>query len=444
MKPMNDLEQAIRDLPLQPRADLEHRILTDTVAGMQPTASAPPAAAEPALRIAARIMHGKWHRFAVAAAIAAAALGTLRFILPGASRDAMAFGQVLQNIRAARSVSFHQTNIEGSGLTSESDFCYLAPGRFRTSYIEPTKPDGCRIDRISITDIPRRRSLYLSTGQRQATVYELVDIERRTTPWKEDPLEEIRKVTDRDGQYIGRQAIDGRQVDVFRVGTNVQDITVSVDPSTGLAVRVEMAVRAHDVEGIAIPASRSVFTDFLWNADLDPALFDVNPPAGYTVKYTRMDVSEPGQTDLLEALRIATDSAQGDFPEDFTRQSLGIPEIHSVTVSGRADGTMQGPGRIYVRAPTGGPFRIISRDPKMFRAVLFVEKLCREGRDWHYAGAGVKRGQADKPVCWWQDPERPETYVVIYGDLSIREVPADQRPKPPATPQTQPASEGPA
>ena len=58
--------------------------------------------------------------------------------------------------------------------------------------------------------------------------------------------------------------------------------------------------------------------------------------------------------------------------------------------------------------------------------------------DAKYLGAGVSKGQADRPIYRYR-PKGSQVYRVIYGDLSIRDVAADQLPK--AAP---PAPAGPA
>ena len=41
-------------------------------------------------------------------------------------------------------------------------------------------------------------------------------------------------------------------------------------------------------------------------------------------------------------------------------------------------------------------------------------------KDWHYAGDGVKLGDAEK-VIFWLKPKGSETYQVLYGDLRVVE-----------------------
>ena len=62
-------------------------------------------------------------------------------------------------------------------------------------------------------------------------------------------------------------------------------------------------------------------------------------------------------------------------------------------------------------------------------ACAFAEQL-PEGSNWQYVGEDVKLGEATKAVCWWKPPGS-ETYRVVYGDLSVRDVePKDLPPIP--------------
>jgi hypothetical protein len=48
--------------------------------------------------------------------------------------------------------------------------------------------------------------------------------------------------------------------------------------------------------------------------------------------------------------------------------------------------------------------------------------------DRHYAGNGVKVGEADKAIFWYL-PEGSGAYRVIYGDLSVKDVAEENLPK---------------
>jgi len=64
---------------------------------------------------------------------------------------------------------------------------------------------------------------------------------------------------------------------------------------------------------------------------------------------------------------------------------------------------------------------------KMSRGGMFVQKLPADS-DWHYAGKDSTFGDSDMAIFWYR-PEGSETYRVIYGDLSVRDVSPENLPK---------------
>jgi len=64
----------------------------------------------------------------------------------------------------------------------------------------------------------------------------------------------------------------------------------------------------------------------------------------------------------------------------------------------------------------------------MGKGFVFFQQLDPTGATWHYAGSGVKLGEADKAIFWYQ-PKNSQTYRVIYGDLSIKDVAPENLPK---------------
>ncbi len=61
------------------------------------------------------------------------------------------------------------------------------------------------------------------------------------------------------------------------------------------------------------------------------------------------------------------------------------------------------------------------------RGMAFHQMVSSRG-EWHYAGAGVKLGDAATAIFWYQ-PQGSDTYRVIYGDLSVKDVAEADLPK---------------
>ncbi len=62
----------------------------------------------------------------------------------------------------------------------------------------------------------------------------------------------------------------------------------------------------------------------------------------------------------------------------------------------------------------------IQHEIKMMRGMMFLMRLPADS-NWRYAGENVKFGDAGTAIFWYH-PEGSDTYRVIYGDLSVREV----------------------
>jgi hypothetical protein len=58
--------------------------------------------------------------------------------------------------------------------------------------------------------------------------------------------------------------------------------------------------------------------------------------------------------------------------------------------------------------------------------LVFLRFFKGQGQ-WHYKGAGVELGDASAPIFWYQ-PQDSENFRVIYGDLSVEEVPPEDLP----------------
>ena len=56
----------------------------------------------------------------------------------------------------------------------------------------------------------------------------------------------------------------------------------------------------------------------------------------------------------------------------------------------------------------------------------FIVRL-PENSDWQYVGEDVQLGDASKAVCWYK-PAGSETYRVVYGDLSVKDVAPEDLP----------------
>jgi hypothetical protein len=142
----------------------------------------------------------------------------------------------------------------------------------------------------------------------------------------------------------------------------------------------------------------------------------LTPPEGYTVEETQSDASEISEKDLVDTLALWAEMSDGKFPE--TINDLGDPnKVKPLLIK-----------KFHIGGPPKQEFeQAYQQMTKMLRGLYFAQKQKVNGT-WSYAGDGVNLGQTEIPVCWWKQKDSNE-YRVIFGDLSIGTVPAEQLPK---------------
>lgn len=258
---------------------------------------------------------------------------------------------------------------------------------------------------IAIIDVDVGRILQLTPEKKEAAYIDLKD-------WPSMPnyLDGLRNVItklqespDFEVEELGVQQVKGQELIGFRAMHPKMEITIWADPKTALPIRIEQVTGQMHV----------ICRDLQFDVPLDEILFDMNLPEGYTMQQGELDLSGATEEDFIEGLRIlAQVLGDGTFPdsiavEDFLKwapeaakraEELGLSEQEKTEMG-----------------------------LKMQQHLLFIRFFKGEGQ-WHYAGKGVKFGNADAAIFWYR-PEGSETYRVVYGDLSVKEVTPENLPQ---------------
>ena len=222
-------------------------------------------------------------------------------------------------------------------------------------------------------------------------------------------------------EELGQRQVDGRDAVGFRLRVENIEMTVWADPVTALPVRVE------STRGIMDPKYHHVMTDFRFNVNLDESLFSVEPPEGYLVQEVNMDASAPGERDLIEMLRTyCAEQENGLFPPTLAMTEImqgvthGIQkEIDDRFGDWRADAKLR---EEVLQSEEYEQFMALSM--KLGRGLGFLQEMPRDV-DWRYAGKNIKLGTPARPIFWYRSTDS-ENYRVIYADLSVKEVTAEE------------------
>jgi len=331
-------------------------------------------------------------KIAAAAVIIIAVLIGLHFFGDSITVTSTAYAEIVERLHNAR------TMIYTANGTTEIEIAFKKPGYMRT-----TMPG----DYVTAIDWTQGKGISTLPTRKQFIEMEMSNLPNDPAQQQFNVIEKLRTLPDRADEELGTREIDGRVLQGFRVTEEDVINTVWIDPQTRDLVRVE-------TEFINAPGMNVVMTDFQFDVDLDDSLFSLTPPAGYTRIEVQADVSEVTEQDLIEYLRAWSSwTKDGTFPPTFNPM-----ELQKVSMEMEQQGKF-GDGQTTEQQR--------DRDAmKMYRGIMFLTQLPADS-NWRYAGEDVKFGDAGTPIFWYR-PEGSQTYRVIYGDLSVKDVAPENLP----------------
>jgi hypothetical protein len=254
-----------------------------------------------------------------------------------------------------------------------------------------------------IIDLENGKMLVLHADDKTA-VY--VDIKGQLQERSKSYIEFVRKVLmelkdSPDVERLGEREIDGRKAIGF-AGPN-DEVKIWADPKTAVPTRVELRLGQLFV----------ILRNFKFDVPIEESLISMDVPPGYKSEETEVDFTKGTEQDFIESLRIwAEVLLDGKFPEAVGTENY----MKQMPLLGEKLAQLNLPADEATKLGTKFP-----------RGMFFLQLLETDGK-YHYAGKGVKLGEADKAIFWYQ-PKDSTTYRVIYGDLSVKDVMPENLPK---------------
>jgi hypothetical protein len=369
-------------------------------------------------RVSRRISQGvsRMHpvgRLAAAAAIVLA-IGAIALWGLGQRSAGLAFGEVLTQIRQVRTVKYTRTAVESRpdklSHRTVTEVIIVAPSLIRTTHTH---------DYITIEDTAARRSLTLTSRNKEAVLREASDLPEGVTP-AEAPnlLDDLKRLDEKSARYTGEKDIAGHIGLGFELDQGRE--TVWVDPQTRLPLLIQRTARPEMMPGLVICVTMS---DFAWDIPVDPSLVSLTPPDGYRLITYKGDLqfAVPGEQKLIDGLRIFARAFDGRFPDSLDYDAF----------AGRFGKTFA--GSISKKTPVSQ--EKILQHTSDFTALCSARNFAgsSDGDDWHYAGRGISFDQPAIPVLWYR-PKGAANYHVIYADLTVQDVPPTRLPTVESTP----------
>jgi outer membrane lipoprotein-sorting protein len=336
------------------------------------------------------------------------------------THGSVAFAELAAIIQNAKTmVCTAQTNISLPGATGNTNIKIMSigPGRIREEM-------GKQM--VLIFDYPAGKSLTLIPQAKTAVVLNIKGVSKYM---QQDWFAGLKMFAQNSGvEDLGLQTLEGREVKGFRMKGN-PTYTCWVDPKSGNPIKVEvhgtMIQEDLNNEGKRERTMDMVMSDFQFDVPLDESLFSLTPPEGYKLQQElNMDYSNPSEKDVIEVLRRYADMENGAFPDSLTDQNLTIRI------------TLEPMRQIEKQNKTEAEKKALEKE--MFKTIADAGSICTrmslfllENAGWSYAGKGLKLGDANRPIFWYV-PKDSKQGRVVYGDLSVRNVPLDKLPAVPA------------
>lgn len=392
--PIDREEQHFADLlrVVEPRKDAPDRALLDRLKTQTTNAflaaPADPADQEPPVRTAERswlrrlTMNRTIRRLAVAAAIMMTTLGG--FAWWGKQHSGVAFADVLRAVDNIRTVCFTVT-IRGG----ESQ-----PEVMKMSVLDQRIRQEMAAGIVNIIDFEQEKTLSLIPGEKLAVLLQVPGLQESGQSDRNvlAMLRECLHGVKGNAEDLGRRQIGGHKAQGFRANDDGRIVTLWVDVETALPLEAEFPWG----DGL----TTLTISEFEYGTALDESLFAMTAPPGYALLNGMVNLKDTSEQDLVQLLSLLVKGNDGVFPDSLALGSLQYD-------IGRAESKLSEWDQMQMATTVG-------------RATVFL----RNCHDAKYIGTGVALGESRRPVYRYR-PKGSQSYRVIYGDLSIRDVTAD-------------------
>jgi hypothetical protein len=234
---------------------------------------------------------------------------------------------------------------------------------------------------------------------------------------------------------LGRSFIDGVEVEGFRTTdpnytkdtdqASRVEVTLWVDVKTRLPVQFE-----EDIERTNGTAIHRVSHDFQWDVPIDPTVFQPLIPDGYT-NASAGSIQIPAMNDetAVQGLRLCVE-LNGQYPRALTEPALKSYMMYLPEVKGMKREEVLA----YVRDPNHAG-SLMQKMMPITALWMLHSTLASEQRDPAYYGDTVTPQSPHAVLLRWKlDDGR---YRVIFGDLTTRDVSAEELAKLEAAPRSQ-------
>jgi hypothetical protein len=401
----NDIERLLADDgdPMPPELEARMRVHLERLHARLDAAPAPPEQTQGSwiMSLLRNLKTGR-ARWATAGALATVVI-VLAFVFYPSGLSQNSYAAVVEQLRAARAVSYRC-----KVTMAKTPDAPLSEVEIKVAF----KEMFCRMEQVMngekvivTVDGLNKRELILTVNKKE---YQLIALNDATFIISDlQKIEELRKLPPKPDKTWSED-LNGRRANVYQVDRAGIRKTLWLDVETRALVKYAMEY-PKDKSGMKVEV-----WDFNFDPRLDPGAFSTAPPAGY---------KEAQPTARLYAPQRGEKVFQ-DVMRDYAQEMGHFPPLLDPA---RPKETLDCVGRDFIKhlAGTKKYERLARReDPEWTQKTIdilvgaaFVTEMDPE-RDFHYAGATLKPGDAADWVAWWK-PTGKTNYRVLRGDLTM-------------------------
>jgi len=278
---------------------------------------------------------------------------------------------------------------------------------------------GYESPRVGVTIVADFRHGEMMTLDHRKKTAEIVPIYRGSKTWRPgndwnpefDWLNQFRNLPEGSAERIGEREIDGRKVTDFLVTIHGHPYRAAIDSETRLPIRIEVARSKSTRRG----EIREIFQDFEFDAALDEALFQTDPPPGFAV--TRKPGPKVPPDDAADS-RLVVSPETGIGPVNF-----GASEDEVVRLLGEPESAEPVRGQeknATTLSYNARGFSLTVDDRFGLSSIQCLSQAGSGPRVRDFLGAtpeGIRIGATPEEVrAVYGEPEAEETALLSYGD----------------------------
>jgi len=412
MREAENMKKLIKKLRFEATADTHERILGNVLEALE--ISEKEKSAIPRPNIKETIMKNPISKLAAAAVIITGIVIGLHMIGP----DNIVLAEVLEQIEQIKAYTYkmkmNMANVPGmpanQGVNLEMEVVLAKNrGMLTTSHVgdRPVGETYVVLDEKAIVSI--------IPNQKQYMRIKLTDeIFEKMLKENGDPRALVKQFTENEYTELGRSIVDGIEVEGFESNDpNIVEKVLGnvvgriwVDTATKLPVRCEIEVKSDSGETMM---DMTVY-DFEWNIEVAPHFFVFTIPDDYKL-VAEVDLSADEKYHL-EILGLFAELTGGKYPSELTVVKV-MEEFQNAMIENF--------GHPMTEAEQP---ETIQKIMSLQMTGAFFTRLASEGRDPAYYGSTVTSEFPHAVLMRWKTDAG--TYKVIFGDLSVREVTAEE------------------